>query len=219
MTKKDIAIIGGTFDPVHNGHIAMAKYLADNYIVDEVWMLPSYNSPHKDIDTKKSFENRVNMLNLSFQNDNNVKISLFEREYYESKDKEIKTYTIDILDAIKNKYLNLRIHFIVGFDSIKQISTWHNYKKLLNDFWFYIFDREDNEFTTKEQKEIYLKNLRVKNNINFYYEFMNIDIPNISSTEIRLLLKDRLKNKGKLLTLIPEKVYNYICENNLYFEG
>ena len=47
MTNKDIAIIGGTFDPVHIGHVEMARYLIDNSLAHEVWILPSYNSPHK----------------------------------------------------------------------------------------------------------------------------------------------------------------------------
>lgn len=215
MTKKDIAIIGGTFDPVHNGHIDMAKYLSDNYLADEIWMLPSYNSPHKNSDTKNSFIDRVNMLKIAFPDDKNIKISTFEKEYYENSG-DVKTYTLDILDAISKKYLNIHIYFIVGFDSIKDISKWHNYQELLRKYFFYIFDRKDNEFTTIEQKKIYIDNLGNKFCHHRVAELLNHTVPDISSTHIRELLKDNINNKEKLLKMIPEKVYNYIVEHNLY---
>ena len=72
MTKRDVAIFGGTFNPVHNGHIDMINYLVDNYIVDEVWVLPSYVSPHKSITDIISYEDRVNMLELSTKNISNT---------------------------------------------------------------------------------------------------------------------------------------------------
>lgn len=215
MTKKDIAIIGGTFDPVHNGHIDMAKYLSDNYLADEIWMLPSYNSPHKNSDTKNSFIDRVNMLKIAFPDDKNIKISTFEKEYYENSG-DVKTYTLDILDAISKKYLNIHIYFIVGFDSIKDISKWHNYQELLRKYFFYVFDRKDNEFTTIEQKKIYIDNLGNKFCHHRVAELLNHTVPDISSTHIRKLLKDKINNKEKLLKMIPEKVYNYIVEHNLY---
>ena len=214
MTRKDVAIIGGTFDPIHIGHVDMIKYLSDNYIVDEVWVLPSYNSPHKDIDTKKSFEHRVNMIKLAVDDIKNVSINTFEKDFFETHN--TKTYTYDILNELKKKYLNCRFHFVVGFDSIKSIHTWHDYKNLLNDYWFYIFDRKDDEFSNHDLKVTYLDNLGKNLNIKFIYELFDVNITDVSSTYIRELLKDRGTNKELLLKYIDEKVYNYIVENKLY---
>lgn len=216
MTKKDIAIIGGTFNPVHNGHVDMIKYLSDNYIVDEVWVLPSYNSPHKDVTAIVSFEDRVNMLNIAISNIKNTYINTFEKEFALLNNSSIKTYTYEVLEAMKKKYLNCRFHFVVGFDSIKHINEWHRYKELLKDYWFYIFDRIDTEFVTTSQKKYYLDNLGKKFGINFVYELFDVKITDVSSTYIRDLLKNINKNRDLLLKYINKDVLNYIEEKRLY---
>lgn len=214
MTKKDIAIFGGTFNPVHIGHYEIVNYFIDNYIVDEVWVLPSYESPHKDIDTKKSFNDRVNMLKLAFSDLKNVTINTFEEEYYNKYND--KTYSYEVLNALKKKYLNCRFHFVVGFDSIKNIHTWHNYVDLIRDYWFYIFDREDNEFKTIEQKKNYLDNLGKNFGFKFIYEMFDIKITNISSSEIRNAFKNYDNNVELLNKYLNKNVIKYIIDNNLY---
>ena len=214
MTRKDIAIFGGTFDPVHIGHYEILKYFVDNYIVDEVWVLPSYFSPHKNIDTIKSFNNRVNMLKLEFNDLNNVLINTYEKEYFDiNKD---KNYTYEVLNSMKKKYLNCRFHFVLGFDSIKNINLWHNYKELLRDYWFYIFDRKDDEFKTKDQKVNYLNNLGKNFGINFIYEMFDINITDISSTDIRKMLIDYKSNLSNINKYLKKDVFEYILENKLY---
>lgn len=218
MTKRDVAIFGGTFNPVHNGHIDMINYLVDNYIVDEVWVLPSYVSPHKKINDIISYEDRVNMLELSTKNISNTIVNQFEKEFYDKNNDLVdKTYTYEILEALKKKYLNCRFHFIVGFDSIKYIHTWHRYKELIRDYWFYIFDREDDEFKNIDQKRKYLSNLGKNYGINFIYELFETKITNISSTEIRNLIKDIDKNHDELLKYLNPDVLNYIIDHRLYF--
>lgn len=216
MTKKDVAIIGGAFDPIHIGHMQMTKYLIDNCIVDEVWLLPSYNSPLKDFNSMTSFSDRVAMLNIAIKGISAVYVNTFEEEYYKNNECQ-KTYTYEILKAMQKKYLNLRFHFVIGFDSIKNINKWYRFKELLNDFWFYVFDRKDDEFLTYEQKNIYLKSLGKKYKIDFIYEMMPTKIEDISSTQIRKLLKNRDQNKENILKFIDENVYKYIETNNLYF--
>lgn len=214
MTKKDIAIFGGTFDPVHIGHYEIVKYFIDNYIVDEIWVLPSYCSPHKDVDTIKSYRDRVNMLKLEFADLNNVTISTFEEEYFKSINE--KTYSYEVLNAMKKKYLNCRFHFVVGFDSIKNIHTWHNYKDLIRDYWFYIFDRADDEFTTKEQKLNYLNNLGKNFNTKFVYEMFDIKITDISSSDIREMFSKDNKNDDYFNKYLNKNVLQYIVDNKLY---
>lgn len=214
MTKKDIAIFGGTFDPVHIGHYEIVKYFVDNYIVDEVWVLPSYESPHKEIDTKKSFDDRVNMLKRAFDDLKNVTITTFEEEYFNEVND--KTYSYEVLNAMKKKFLNCRFHFVVGFDSIKNIHTWHNYVDIIRDYWFYIFDREDDEFKTIEQKRNYLDNLGKKFGFKFIYEMFDIKITNISSSVIRNAFKDYKNNIDFLNKHLNKNVLQYIIDNNLY---
>lgn len=214
MTKRDIAIFGGTFDPVHIAHFEIVKYFVDNNIADEVWILPSYESPHKDIDTKKSFDDRVNMLKLAFKDIKNVIISTFEEEYYKTIND--KTYTYEVLNAIKCKYPDYKLNFVVGFDSIKNINTWHNYKDLLRDYKFYIFNRKDEELKTKEDKIDYLNNLSKNFGVNFIYEMFDIPITDISSTQIRDYLKNYNDNKDIINKYLEKSVIEYILDKKLY---
>ena len=214
MTKRNIAIFGGTFDPVHIAHFEIVKYFVDNNIADEVWILPSYESPHKDIDTKKSFDDRVNMLKLAFNDMKNVVISTFEEEYYKTIND--KTYTFEVLNAIKSKYPDYKLNFVVGFDSIKNINTWHNYKDLLRDYKFYIFDRDDEELKTKEDKIDYLNNLGKNFGVNFIYEMFDIPITDISSTQIRDYFKNYSDNKDIINKYLNKSVIEDILDKKLY---
>ena len=214
MTKRNIAIFGGTFDPVHIAHFEIVKYFVDNNIADEVWILPSYESPHKNIDTKKSFDDRANMLQLAFKNMKTVVINTFEEDYYKTIND--KTYTYEVLNAMKSKYLNCRFHFVVGFDSIKNIHTWHNYQDLIRDYWFYIFDRTDDEFITKDQKTNYLNNLGKNFGVKFIYEMFDIPITDISSTQIRNYFKNYNNNKDLINKYLDKSVIEYILDKKLY---
>lgn len=215
MTNKDIAIIGGTFDPVHIGHVDMARYLIDNSLAHEVWILPSYNSPHKEVDTINSYEHRINMLKLAFNDIDKIYISRFEEEY-SKQNTSAKTYTYEILMALSNKYVNYNFHFVVGFDSIKAIGTWHRYLELIRDYEFYIFDRNDFEFKTLEQKKFYLDNLGKHQGIDFKYKLFDYKVPNISSTSIRAMLQSKDEYKSVLNLFLDNQVLQYIIENKLY---
>lgn len=214
MTKKNVAIFGGTFDPVHIGHFEIVKYFTDNNIVDEVWILPSYESPHKNIDNISSFEDRVNMLNIEFDNIPSVYINTYERDYYD--EMKQKTYSYEVLNALKQKFSDSQFYFVVGFDSIKNIHTWHNYKDLIRDYCFYIFDRKDDEYKTKDQKIHYLNNLGKEDGINFNYKLFDTKITDISSTEIKELLLDFNDNIDKLNKYLNKDIIKYILDNKLY---
>ena len=217
MTRRDIAILGGTFNPVHIGHLDIINYLVDNYIVDEVWVLPSYISPHKNIDGIVSFEDRVNMLRIATDGIKRTLINTFEKELYESNTLSVdKTYTYEVLEALKKKYLNGRFHFVIGFDSIKQIKEWHRYKELIRDYWFYIFDRKDDEFNDRSKKITYLDNLGRNYGIKFVYELLDAKITDISSSEIRSYLKDINANSKLLSKYLHKGVLKYIIDNKLY---
>ena len=214
MIKKKIAVFGGTFDPVHIGHYEIVKYLVDNCFVDEVWVLPSYLSPHKDINYISSFKDRVNMLNLMFGSLNNVKINYFEEEYYKLKND--KTYTYEVLDAIKKKYLKFNFSFVIGFDSIKYIRTWHNYKDLLRDNFFYIFDRNDKNINDPNYKQNYIKKLIYDLKIDFDYCIPDYQPTDISSTRIRELFKNYNHNIDVINKYLNKSVIKYILDNKLY---
>lgn len=212
--NKSIAIIGGTFNPVHNGHIEMGKYIIDNELANEVLYMPSYYSPHKNIDTINTFNDRVQMLNIAISNCKFLSVSTFEKEYYINLKNKDKTYTIDVLDAFDK---NIDIHFVIGFDSIRTIDTWHEYIKLLSKYSFIIFDRCDDIYKTLNERKIFVDNLHknlVSNGYGMKYIYIDYQVQQISSTKLRELLNNN--NRTEVLKYIDKNVYNYIIENNLY---
>ena len=214
MNNKQIAIFGGTFDPVHIGHFQMVNYLLGLIFVDEVWILPSYFPPHKDYEIINSFEHRVEMLKLVFNNLKYVYISTFEKEYYKKNNK--KTFTFEILEEFTKKYLSYNFNFVIGFDSIKNIYTWHKYKELLEKYHLYIFMRNDDSCKSYKECKNLIDLIYADLNISPKYNLFDTKISNISSSSIRDLFKNIEKNKIELYNYLNKDVYKYILNNNLY---
>ena len=207
---NNIAIFGGTFNPVHNGHIAISKLLISKQLVDEVWIMPSYVSPHKKKDIMGTYDARIEMLKIAFSDEKAISISMFEKEYC-IQNKIEKSYTSIILKGFKEQNKNFNFKFVLGFDSAKCIKKWYDSEYLIKNYEFIVFDRNDEFLKTILEKKEYLNN-----EIGFKYTYIEEKIPDISSTELKVLLNDVNKNKDKILEYIPKKVYDYILNNNLY---
>ena len=114
-----IGILGGTFNPIHLGHIELARTAYRELNLDKVWFMPSKNPPHKDNDSIASETDRVNMINLAIQ----------DYDYFEVSDIELKregiTYTSDTLEYLQEKYSEDTFYFIIGADSLINIEKWH----------------------------------------------------------------------------------------------
>lgn len=214
MNNKEIAVFGGTFDPIHIGHYRIVEYLINNKISDKVLILPSYYSPHKTIDTKKSFCDRVSMIKLAFKNINDVDISLFEEELYNRNND--KSYSFDVLNALQNIYKDYRLSFVVGFDSIKNIHTWHDFKSLIQKYKFYVFDRADNDLKDKNHRLSFINEISKEYDIEFNYKLFDVEIPDISSQVLREKLADYNNNISIIKNYLNNEVLDYILENKLY---
>lgn len=213
--KRNIAIFGGTFNPVHNGHIAIARCLVDKKMVDEVWIMPSYASPHKTYKTIDTYDDRVEMLNIAFSNEKAICISTFEKDYCVDFNID-KSYSAKILKALSEKEKNVNFKFVLGFDSVKRIEKWYESEYLINNYEFIVFDRLDDDFDTVEKKKEILDNIGNDKGLKFRYTYIEENVPCVSSTELKILFKNINDNKNEILKYIPLKVYNYIVDNNLY---
>ena len=216
---KNVAIFGGAFDPIHKGHIDIVNYLNSDKEIDEILIMPSYNHPIKSYNLSQDshddfYYKRIEMIKLSIKTYDKIKISEHERDYC-LKNGFNKTYTYDILSSLDKNDTNYI--FVIGFDSIYDIETWHKYKELLNEYKFYIFDRDNDKLTTANERQRYIGSLDNKYNIKFNYKYITEPkIAQISSTDLKTLLKDKINNKNKILDYLDEGVFNYILENNLY---
>ncbi|NNE98239.1 MAG: nicotinate (nicotinamide) nucleotide adenylyltransferase [Pyrinomonadaceae bacterium] len=123
---KRIAFYGGSFDPVHRGHLKIASELTKVFDLDEFVFIPAFHAPHKTRSKPTSAYHRFAMLCLATRNDTGVSVSRIELEVPE------KPYTIETLTKIKNELPNDRIFFVMGADSWDEITTWKEWENVLS---------------------------------------------------------------------------------------
>src|SRR5215510_543207 len=115
-----IAILGGTFDPIHNGHLAAAHSVADIFQVDEVHFVPAFSPPHKQSRGITSPFHRVAMVALATVSFDRFRTSTIEVDAFE------RRYTVETLEAMKQENPDAELLFIVGTDMYQEFETWKN---------------------------------------------------------------------------------------------
>jgi nicotinate-nucleotide adenylyltransferase len=202
-----IAILGGTFDPIHNGHLAAAESVAETFQVDEVHFVPTFSPPHKQSRGITSPFHRFAMVALATLSVDHFRTSTIEVDTLE------RRYTVETLEAMKVAYPGSELLFIIGTDMYQEIETWKNFGRLFELAHLVIVNRpgfpfrEDiAPFQILNEKQI--ATLPAEATV-FYLPFVQQPI---SSTEIRV---DRKKGE-KVSHRVPPLVWSYIERNNLY---
>ena len=198
---RRIGILGGTFDPIHYGHIALGKKVASTLKLKRILFIPAGNPWMKSEKSVSSAHHRLKMLELGIAGIKEFSFS----------DMEIKrsgpTYTYEtILDLTKDKPETKTIYLILGWDAIKEFHRWKNSDRLLKLVRIVAVARPGyEEFSTQYQEN---KDIRV------FDEAVVIDksISGITSTDIR----ERIKLKQSINNLVPKDVEKYILEHGLY---
>lgn len=151
-----IGIFGGSFNPIHNGHLQIAQNLLDLKIVDQIWLLPCYSHVwNKDLATAK---HRKNMINLAIKN-LKFKIKLCEIELTQKK----PFFAIDTVKILKTKFPQHNFLWIIGSDNFKTLNKWHKIDELLNLIPFIIVPRTKNNFSSTEIRSRLKKRLPISN--------------------------------------------------------
>lgn len=193
-----IGLFGGTFDPIHLGHLIVMENVLNFMNLDKIIILPSSNPPHKLNKDKTDVKLRVDMVKKAIENNNRIILSTFEADNNEV------IYSYQTINYFKEKYPADEFYYIMGEDSFMNIESWKNYKDLLKESLI-VFARssiDSQSSLVKKVKETNKENIHLINNLNI----------NISSTLIRNLLKD-----GKSIRyLVTDNVYDFIMENKLY---
>ncbi|GFN34500.1 nicotinate-nucleotide adenylyltransferase [Tepidimicrobium xylanilyticum] len=204
MTRERIGIMGGTFDPIHNGHLILAEYSRTEIGLDKILFIPTGKPPHKVGNQISKAVHRYNMTLLALDSNPNFFTSTIEME------REGFSYTIDTIRYLSSKFKDKEFYFILGSDSLLEIHKWKDYEELLKSCNFIVAKRkglEDEELMDRVNDIIkcYKANIHI-------LEFPIIDI---SSTEIRNRV---IKNKS-IKYLVPEPVELYIYKYGLYKEN
>lgn len=186
--------MGGTFDPIHIGHLFIAEDIKEKLKLDKVIFIPNGTPPHKKAKTADNI--RFEMTKIAINKNDNFIISDIEikRKKY--------SYTIDTLKELKQKYLEDEFYFILGSDSIMEIHKWKDYKEIFKFTNIVCYMRKGFDISkVKLEKELYSKVI-----------FEDSIIIDISSTMIR----HRVKNNKSIRYIVPDEIINYIEKNSLY---
>jgi nicotinate-nucleotide adenylyltransferase len=193
---KKIILFGGTFDPIHIGHLILAEYAKEFINAEKVIFIPSYKPPHKLNYTPTNWKHRYNMVKLAIKNCKQFEISDFE-----IKRKDV-SYTYIAVDWFKKQYKDYDLYFLIGLDSLISLPTWEKWQDIVRKIKFLVGNR-----VTKHNLLSSLPKEVVKKII-----FFDSPIIEISSSEIR----KRVKNFLSIKYLVLEKVEEYIKKHRLY---
>ncbi len=198
---QKIGILGGTFNPIHTGHLMLAEYARDALFLDEVWLMTTGASYMKDERTIASAEDRMNMVNLAIED--NVFLKSSDIEIIRQGD----TYTYETMKILSGQYPDAEFYFITGADCLFSIERWKCPEQIFEACTLVCAVRngvsvEDMEAQKRRLEALF--NARVA-----LLPMPNIDI---SSTDIR----NRIREKHSVRYFVPDKVFRYIQDRELY---
>lgn len=202
MTGKlqKIAIFGGSFNPIHNGHINLCMQCQTQMGFDKILLIPTNIPPHKTSKELASNNDRLTMLRLAVSND-----PLFEISDIEFRLSGV-SYTYNTILALEKEYKNSEFYLIIGSDMLEMFHKWYCYRELLEKVTLVVGARKKNEFLTlqKIKEEAFSSSEKI--------QILNISVVDVSSTQLR----QAIKNGDNPKDYLNQQVYDYIKAKNLY---
>ena len=198
---KKIGILGGTFDPIHNGHLMMADIACEQYDLDKIWFMPTGNPPHKASEEITSDRHRCNMIELAISDDDRFWLDKTEL------DTEEKVYTYKTLEKLGESCEDVEFYFIMGADSLFYFDKWRKPERISELCVILVAVRDDMDRGVLANKILELEK-------KFNSDIRIIDTPNfsVSSRDIR----SRIKKGHSVKYMMPERVRDYAAQNGLY---
>ena len=221
-----IGAYGGTFDPIHFGHIASARAVVKRFELDKLLIIPAYRPPHKRLNAISGASHRYEMATLALQGEPHMTVSRLEIDAPE------RPYTVETMARLRATYgLPAKLFFVMGADSFQDIRQWRDYERLLTGYNIIVVTRPGHEVASEHLPPAYrarvidwrdqrpasplpdneLDNELDNGNECFIYVIDDVDL-DISSTDIRR----RLREGESLEGLTPPVVIDYIRTHNLY---
>ncbi len=203
MTQR-IALYGGSFDPIHNGHLIIARAVAETLNVHRVVFLPSARPPHKNADDLAAAEHREAM----------VRIAIRDEPVFELSDHDLResgpTYTIDtIAHFTKSENSDARPYWIIGADSLAELTTWHRAAELIDRCEIVTAARPGWDDSVVASLRSAFTSEQVDRLLAHVLKTPQIDI---SATDIR----GRIRAGLSIRYLVPDSVHTYIVEHGFY---
>jgi nicotinate-nucleotide adenylyltransferase len=190
--NKKTGLFFGSFNPIHQGHLMIANYMAEYTDLGQVWFIVSPHNPLKEKNTLLADHHRLAMANIAVENDPRFRASNIEFHLPQP------SYTIDTLAYLAEKYPEREFVLICGSDNLPSFHKWKNYEELLNHYHIYIYPRPETPASPFDEHP--------------HVHFTTAPLIEISSSFIRQGIHEG-KNMRQFL---PEKVWEYICEMHFY---
>ncbi len=190
-----IGIFSGTFNPIHNGHIAVLKAVQNKLNLSKILLTPSSTPPNKADKKLLPYRQRVKMAKLAVDRYDFVDISELDNTHKE------KSYTKNLILRFQESYPAEAIFFIIGADNVPDISSWYDFDWLINNVQFVAVTRSGYNYEELVRLPYFNKII-----------FIEMEAVNISSKAIR----ENIRNNESIASLVPPEVSEYIKKNRLY---
>jgi nicotinate-nucleotide adenylyltransferase len=196
-------ILGGTFDPIHNGHLAIAENARSTIGLDKVLFIPALVPPHKQDKTISAPEHRLKMIELAIK----------DNPFFELSDIEIKrgevSYTLDTIKQLSQESPETQYYFIIGMDTLPELQTWHKPEELVRMCEFVVLARPGYDTESITGSDLGFSPESVKKLQKHIIATGPVDM---SATQIRAIANAG----GSIKSLVPEEVNDYILKHELY---
>ena len=196
------AILGGSFNPIHKGHLKMAECAHNQFGLDDIVVMPNKTTYYKENIEFVSDADRLSMIRLAIEG----------KSYLSVSDMEILrggvTHTIDTIREFERLYPGVKLYFVIGGDSLAWVDRWVSAKELLESVTFLTAVRGENDIERSKDIIRRIKSEHPKSQI----ELLNMEDYPVSSSGIR----EKIKCGEDVSGVLPDKVYDYILEHGLY---
>ncbi|MBR5134187.1 MAG: nicotinate-nucleotide adenylyltransferase, partial [Clostridia bacterium] len=198
-----IALFGGSFDPIHNGHLALVRTVADQLGLDRVLLMPTGRPPHKVKLSATSDADRAAMCRLATDGDPLIDVSTFEIE------KGGASFTVDTLEALRAQYPDDSWYLLMGADMFLTLTTWKRFEDIARMATICTVPRDD---VSKDRLLAYAAELEAAGAV---CRVCEAPLVRVSSTQVR----EAVKSGAPLDGLVPPRVAEYMVKNGLYREA
>lgn len=192
--------MGGTFDPLHNGHLEIARRAMAAISADQVWFIPNAQPPHKQIPAMATAGNRLSMVRAAISN----------QPRFAVQDLEIRrtgpSYTVETLEELRRRHPSCDFFFVIGSDNFKSIGLWHRFSDLIRLCSFLVFERPGSPLACPPP------DLPPEAAASMRYQVVKAPLFEAASSEIR----QRLAQGESVDHLLPPGVRQYIESHHLY---
>lgn len=197
-----VGIMGGTFDPIHIGHLLLAEFAYEDFELDEIWFLPNGNPPHKETEESgDALNHRIEMVRRAIGNVPYFKLCLHEAN------ENRHSYTYQTMRELNAQYPEYEFYFILGADSLFSIEYWKFFREIFPSCIILAAMRDD-----KDVEDMMMQIHYLEHEYGAKIKLLRAPLLEISSTTIR-----RRAKAGKSVSyMVPDSVAHYIKEHHLY---